>query len=90
MREPFVAVDILRPFADVRGIDVPIRTGAEHSYALREFQIRVHGIHETRQPSPEMADAHVARVSAEGAGPNGWARARKLPIGGTVSLNCMT
>ena len=43
---------------------MPIRTGAEHSYTLQDFQIRVHSIHETRQPSPETADAHVARVMA--------------------------
>lgn len=56
---PLRAVDVLRPFADVRGINVPIRTGAEASYALSDFQIRLHSCAESRQPPPELADEHL-------------------------------
>jgi hypothetical protein len=43
---------------------VPIRTGADYSYALTDFQIRLHSIVESRQPPPEVADAHLQRSMA--------------------------
>ena len=70
---------MLRPFAHVRGINVPIRTGTDHSYALTDFQIRLHSIHECRKPTPEMADTHIQRVMAP------WAAATEEALGRTLA-----
>ena len=48
--------DLLRPFADVRGLNVPMRHNAEAPpYALSELSIRFHGVRELCRVAPEAA-----------------------------------
>ena len=45
-----------------------MRTGAEASYALTDFQIRVHSVGEARRASAEATDGHLLRSLAPWAG----------------------
>ena len=55
--------DLLRPFADVRGLNVPMRHNAEAPpYALSEISIRFHGVRECRRVAPEVAEAYARRA----------------------------
>ncbi len=55
--------DLLRPFADVSGLNVPMRHNAEAPpYALSEISIRFHGVSECRRVAPEVAEAYARRA----------------------------
>jgi hypothetical protein len=55
--------DLLRPFADVSGLNVPMRHNAEAPpYALSEISIRFHGVRECRRVAPEVAEAYARRA----------------------------
>ena len=55
--------DLLRPFADVRGLNVPMRHNAEAPpYALSELSIRFHGVRELCRVAPEAAEAYARRA----------------------------
>eukprot|EP00270_Netrium_digitus_P001975 TRINITY_DN12221_c0_g1_i1.p1 TRINITY_DN12221_c0_g1~~TRINITY_DN12221_c0_g1_i1.p1 ORF type:complete len:104 (+),score=6.27 TRINITY_DN12221_c0_g1_i1:59-370(+) len=45
--------DMLRPFCDLRNINVPVRTAGEHSYRLQDFRVRILHTSDIRQPSLE-------------------------------------
>jgi len=55
--------DLLRPFADVRGLNVPMRHNAEAPpYALSELSIRFYGVRELCRVAPEAAEAYARRA----------------------------
>ena len=55
--------DLLRPFADVSGLNVPMRHNAEAPpYALSEISIRFHGVRECRRVKTEVAEAYARRA----------------------------
>eukprot|EP00873_Tetraselmis_striata_P038913 jgi/Tetstr1/459177/TSEL_004623.t1 len=54
--------DMLRPYATLHNINVPVRTVGEHSYRLHEFKLRLHEATSMFQPSPEAAEAHLTHT----------------------------
>ena len=55
--------DLLRPFADVRGLNVPMGHNPElPPYALSELSIRFHGVRELCRVAPEAADLYARRA----------------------------
>ena len=55
--------DLLRPFADVRGLNVPMGHNPEvPPYALSELSIRFHGVRELCRVAPEAADSYARRA----------------------------
>ena len=71
--------DLLRPFADVVGLNVPMRHNAEAPpYALSELSIRFHGVRECRRAAPETAEAYARRAFEPWDGTDDAALARTL------------
>ena len=55
--------DLLRPFADVRGLNVTMGHNPEvPPYALSELSIRFHGVRELCRVAPEAADSYARRA----------------------------
>ena len=71
--------DLLRPFCELRGLDVPMRHNPEAPpYVLTEFAIRVHSLAECRQPAADTADDHMTRSVAPWAASDEASLARTL------------
>ena len=71
--------DLLRPFCELRGLDVPMRHNPEASpHTLTEFAIRVHSLAECRQPAADVADDHMTRSVAPWASSDEASLARTL------------
>ena len=71
--------DLLRPFCELRGLDVPMRHNPEAPpYTLTEFAIRVHSLAECRQPAADVADDHMTRSVAPWASSDEASLARTL------------
>ena len=71
--------DLLRPFCELRGLDVPMRHNPEAPpYTLTEFAIRVHSLAECRQPAADVADDDMTRSVAPWASSDEASLARTL------------
>ena len=71
--------DLLRPFADVSGLNVPMRHNAEAPpYVLAELSIRFHGVRECCRAAPEAVEAYARRALEPWDGTDDAALARTL------------
>lgn len=55
-------VDLLRPHAHLRNINVPVRTSSEQPYRLQDLHVRPYEAAEIKQPRAEVAEEYLTEI----------------------------
>ncbi|KAK3240229.1 hypothetical protein CYMTET_49920 [Cymbomonas tetramitiformis] len=73
--------ETLRPFCNLRNLNVPIRTAGEHAYRLQDFKIRILNAKNIEQHAVEVAEEQLTQIvsqAAEVATDEGWSKEKQI------------